>query len=92
MNHMIRILGVDPGLRHTGWGVIESDGVRLTWVASGLITSDAEDDLAYRLRELFEGLGSVIQSYSPREAAVWDALAKLLADIREGASVTEAVA
>lgn len=66
----IRIIGIDPGLRRTGWGVIETDGVRLTWVASGLITSDAEDDLAYRLRELFEGLGSVIRSFAPREAAV----------------------
>jgi crossover junction endodeoxyribonuclease RuvC len=66
----IRIIGIDPGLRRTGWGVIESDGVRLSWIASGLITSDAEHDLAYRLRELFEGLGSVIRSFEPREAAV----------------------
>jgi crossover junction endodeoxyribonuclease RuvC len=52
----IRIIGIDPGLRRTGWGVIESDGVRLVYVASGMITSDAEETLSYRLRELFQGL------------------------------------
>ena len=56
----IRIIGIDPGLRRTGWGVVESDGVRLSYVASGLITSTADADLAYRLRELFEGIASVI--------------------------------
>ena len=66
----IRIIGIDPGLRRTGWGVIETDGVRLTWIASGLITSDAEDDLAYRLRELYEGIASVLASFKPAEAAV----------------------
>lgn len=66
----IRIIGIDPGLRRTGWGIIESDGVRLGYVASGQITSDREDDLAYRLREIFEGLSGVIASFSPQEAAV----------------------
>jgi len=66
----IRIIGIDPGLRRTGWGVIESDGVRLGFVASGHIASDREDDLAYRLREIFEGLSGVIASFSPQEAAV----------------------
>lgn len=66
----VRIIGIDPGLRRTGWGVIESDGVRLSYVASGLITSEAADDLACRLRELFEGLSSVISSFKPAEAAV----------------------
>ena len=66
----IRIIGIDPGLRRTGWGVIESDGVRLGYVASGAIQSDSGDDLAYRLRELYEGLASVIVSFKPREAAI----------------------
>ena len=66
----IRIIGIDPGLRRTGWGIVESDGVRLSYVASGLITSDAENDLAYRLRELYEGIFSVIASFKPAEAAV----------------------
>ena len=67
---LIRIIGIDPGLRRTGWGVIDSDGVRLIYVASGHVTSDATDDLAYRLRELFEGLSNVIASFKPHEAAV----------------------
>jgi len=68
--HAIRIIGIDPGLRRTGWGVVESDGVRLSYVASGLVTSTADADLAYRLRELFEGIASVIASFKPHEAAV----------------------
>lgn len=66
----IRIIGIDPGLRRTGWGIIESDGVRLTYVASGAVVSDGEDELAYRLRSLFEGVTSVIASLKPAEAAV----------------------
>jgi crossover junction endodeoxyribonuclease RuvC len=66
----IRIIGLDPGLRRTGWGVIESDGTRLSYVASGLITSDNEDQLAYRLRALYEGISGVLASYTPAEAAV----------------------
>ena len=65
-----RIIGIDPGLRRTGWGVIDSDGVRLSYVASGLITSASDEDLAYRLRELFEGIAGVIASFMPQEAAV----------------------
>lgn len=66
----IRIIGIDPGLRRTGWGVVESDGVRLSYVASGLVTSDGEESLGYRLRELYEGLASVIAAFQPAEAAV----------------------
>ena len=67
---LIRILGIDPGLRRTGWGIIESDGVRLSYVSSGKITSDAEASLAERLSELFIGLSSVIATHQPEEAAV----------------------
>ena len=67
---LIRIIGIDPGLRRTGWGVIESDGVRLAYIASGHVTSDAEQDLAWRLRELFEGIAGVIATWKPAEAAV----------------------
>ena len=66
----IRIIGIDPGLRRSGWGVVETDGVRLGYVASGFIASDADAPLAYRLREIFEGLRSVLSCYEPREAAV----------------------
>ena len=70
LSRTIRIIGIDPGLRRTGWGIIESDGVRLSYVASGLITSDADNELAYRLRELYEGISSVLASFKPAEAAV----------------------
>jgi crossover junction endodeoxyribonuclease RuvC len=69
-DRLVRIIGIDPGLRRTGWGVIESDGVRLSYVSSGLITSTSDEDLAYRLRELFEGLTSVIAGSGATEAAV----------------------
>jgi len=66
----IRIIGIDPGLRRTGWGVIESDGHRLVFVASGTVTSNAKGELANRLVELFEGLGEVLGTWDPVEAAV----------------------
>ncbi|MEQ8825861.1 MAG: crossover junction endodeoxyribonuclease RuvC [Filomicrobium sp.] len=67
---LVRIIGIDPGLRRTGWGIVESDGVRLSYVDSGHVSSDADDDLAYRLRAIFEGVTSIIASFTPREAAV----------------------
>ncbi len=66
----IRIIGIDPGLRRTGWGVIESDGVRLAYVASGHVISTADEALAVRLSELYRGLSAVIAEHSPAEAAV----------------------
>jgi crossover junction endodeoxyribonuclease RuvC len=66
----IRIIGIDPGLRRTGWGVIDSDGVRLVYVASGMVTSDSDEMLAYRLREIYQGLVSVIATFAPHEASV----------------------
>lgn len=66
----IRILGVDPGLRATGWGVVESDGVRLRYVASGCIQAARDGALAERLREIFEELSAVISGHRPAEAAV----------------------
>lgn len=70
MGNVIRIIGIDPGLRRTGWGIIESDGVRLAYVASGYVVSDKDDALAFRLRSIFEGLTGVILSFQPHEAAV----------------------
>jgi crossover junction endodeoxyribonuclease RuvC len=70
LNSSIRIIGIDPGLRRTGWGVIESDGHRLTYVASGTVTSNAKSELAHRLMELFEGLSGVLSTWDPVEAAV----------------------
>lgn len=67
---MIRIVGIDPGLRRTGWGVIESDGVRLVYVASGMIEPDTEATLAERLAAIFSGLDAMLAVHAPREAAV----------------------
>jgi crossover junction endodeoxyribonuclease RuvC len=66
----IRILGLDPGLRRTGWGVVSVDGTRLTYIASGLVTSSDDLPLADRLRELFEGVTAAIRREAPDEVAV----------------------
>ena len=66
----VRILGLDPGLRHTGWGVIEISGNRLSYVAGGVISPDATLDLAIRLKILFAGVKSLVATYAPDECAV----------------------
>ncbi|MBX9739821.1 MAG: crossover junction endodeoxyribonuclease RuvC [Beijerinckiaceae bacterium] len=66
----IRILGIDPGLRNTGWGVVDAEGSRLSFVACGTIHSDAKSTLAERLRQLHDGLTAVIHAHMPEEAAV----------------------
>ncbi len=65
----MRVIGIDPGLRRTGWGVIEARGDRLTHVADGTCTS-GEGELALRLARLYEGLEGVIERYAPQAAAV----------------------
>lgn len=64
------ILGLDPGLRHTGWGLVEADGHRLRFLACGAVHTDGEDELAVRLGGLYRGLARVIETHLPREAAV----------------------
>lgn len=66
----IRIIGIDPGLRRTGWGVIDYDGVRLGFVACGSVVSTGGEGLGVRLRQLFDGLQEVLERLSPAEAAV----------------------
>lgn len=70
MTNAIRILGLDPGLRRTGWGVIALDGVRLTHIAHGVIAPDEKAPLSERLHVLFVGVGAVIAEYAPHEAAI----------------------
>jgi crossover junction endodeoxyribonuclease RuvC len=65
-----RILGIDPGLNRTGWGVIESEDNRLRHVAHGVITSDPADALSTRLSALYSELAKVIVTWQPEEAAV----------------------
>ena len=66
----IRIVGIDPGLRRTGWGVIDYDGVRLGFVACGSVVSDERECLAVRLRQIFDGLQEVLARLAPAEAAI----------------------
>jgi crossover junction endodeoxyribonuclease RuvC len=70
MGQAIRIIGIDPGLRRTGWGVIESDGPRLVFVACGSVVSSDGESLGLRLRQLYDGLSEVLVALSPAEAAV----------------------
>jgi crossover junction endodeoxyribonuclease RuvC len=66
----MRVLGLDPGLRHTGWGVIDVDGNRLTYVADGVASAAADLPLAERLVALFRQLGEILERFRPDQAAV----------------------
>jgi crossover junction endodeoxyribonuclease RuvC len=66
----VRILGIDPGLRRTGWGVIDIDGNRLMYVGCGSVESRDTLSLAERLLAIHEGLGRVLGEFKPLEAAV----------------------
>ena len=66
----MRLIGLDPGLRLTGWGVIDVDGNRLRHVAHGVVRVTTTGSLAERLRELFDGVAAVIAAQQPAEAAV----------------------
>ena len=70
MSAPTRIIGIDPGLRRCGWGVIETAGNRLGFVAAGTVTPPIEGSLAERLALLFAGLGEVLERFAPDEAAV----------------------
>jgi crossover junction endodeoxyribonuclease RuvC len=70
MNPPIRILGLDPGLRKTGWGVIVCEGSKLGFVACGCVESDGALPLSERLRQLHEGLARMIAAWTPDEVAV----------------------
>ncbi len=66
----MRVLGLDPGLRHTGWGVIDVAGNRLVHVADGVIHPAADQPLATRLVSLFRQITAVVERFRPDEAAV----------------------
>ena len=66
----LRIIGIDPGLRHTGWGVVASAGSSLAFIAAGTVQSDARAALAERLCQLHDGLKAVLAVHLPQDAAV----------------------
>ena len=66
----MRLIGLDPGLRLTGWGVIDVEGNRLRHVAHGVVKVATAGTLAERLRELFEGVEAIVAAQQPLEAAV----------------------
>jgi crossover junction endodeoxyribonuclease RuvC len=66
----IRILGIDPGLRHTGWGIVGIDGNRLTFIACNCIHTNEKATLAERLVTIHDGLSRIVAEFTPDEAAV----------------------
>ncbi len=66
----LRLMGLDPGLRRTGWGIIDVHGTRLKHIANGVVSSSSDAPLASRLADLFEALAGVLHSHGPKEAAV----------------------
>lgn len=66
----LRILGIDPGLRITGFGIIDKTGQKLAYVASGCVKSVETDPLPQRLKSLIDGIGEVIATWQPAEAAI----------------------
>lgn len=67
---MVRIIGIDPGLRNTGWGIVEAVGAGLFYVADGSVHSDAEAPLAERLLQIHERLLEILKRFAPGEAAI----------------------
>jgi crossover junction endodeoxyribonuclease RuvC len=70
MTRPIRILGIDPGLRRTGWGVIDVEGNRLMFVACGCVDTNERLSLAVRLLTIHDGLIRIVDEFRPDEAAV----------------------
>jgi crossover junction endodeoxyribonuclease RuvC len=67
---LVRLLGIDPGLRFTGWGLLEADGNRLRHLADGVIATDGDASVPERLRHLHDALAALIAELRPHEAAV----------------------
>ena len=67
---MTRLLGIDPGSRHLGWGIVDAEGSRMQHVAHGVITPDASGELPDRLATIFTELESVIETWRPGASAI----------------------
>ena len=98
MSTVTRILGIDPGLRMTGFGVIEMQGQKLRYIASGCIKSDGNQRLPERLHTLYAGITEIIATYKPDIAAVEQVFSNvnpqstLLLGQARGAAITALVA
>ena len=66
----MRLLGLDPGLRHTGWGIINSKDNKISWLASGNISPKISLSLSERLKEIHQGLDLIVKKYKPSVAAI----------------------
>ena len=66
----MKILGIDPGLQKTGWGIVQSEGNRLSYVASGLIRTTKSLSFPDRLAQLHKGMSDVIEQFKPDEAGI----------------------
>ena len=67
---MLRILGIDPGLAETGYGIIDYDKNRYKYICHGVIKTSADAELSYRLLSIFNQLENIIKDYSPGEAGI----------------------
>src|SRR5580692_12946224 len=70
MTRPIRILGIDPGLRRTGWGIVEIAGNRLSFIGCGSVLTNEREALAVRLLTIHDGLMRILDEFQPDEAAV----------------------
>lgn len=66
----VRIIGIDPGLRHTGWGIIEAKGNQLHFIADGVVEPDSKLTLAERLKILFESMQGIVATHAPDECGI----------------------
>ena len=73
MSKPVRIIGIDPGLRRMGWGVITVDGSRLSAVAHGVVTPPTDAALAVRLSHIFDAVTELVREHEPHEAAIEEA-------------------
>ena len=105
MSAAVTILGIDPGLRRMGWGIIRADGTRLSAVAHGVVTPPTDAALSVRLDHIFQAVTDLVAEYRPDESAIEEAFmaanaasalklgharaAALLAPARAGLPVSE---
>jgi crossover junction endodeoxyribonuclease RuvC len=76
----MRLLGLDPGLQRTGWGLIEARGNALRFLAAGVVTTEPAHDLASRLDTLYRGLQEVVARHRPQAAAVEETVVNVNAE------------